>query len=110
MTAHRPQLPRLVTAGLLSIGLFASMMAVPASADDVANRDRCIAKGNSASACDCFVGEVSRRVQAGVKPETYRAMRSGEASKATADEDISAMGVLIEANVDAAKKCGVKLK
>ncbi len=104
MTAARSLRAAALIAGalLLTTGL--------ARADDVANRDRCIAKGNSEAACDCYVGEVSRRVQAGVKPETYRAMRSGEASKDSASEDISAMGVLIQANVDAAKKCGVKLK
>ena len=98
---------------LLSAGAAVLMLGAvtgTARADDIANRERCIAKGNSPQACDCYTGEVSRRVEAGVKPETYRAMRGGEASKGSSSEDISAMGVLIQANVDAAKKCGVKLK
>lgn len=81
-----------------------------ARANDVADRNRCIAKGNTAQACDCFVAEVNRRVQAGVKPDTYRSMKAGKASDGGAAEDMTAMGVLIEANVDAAKACGVRLK
>lgn len=81
-----------------------------AQANDVADRDRCLAKGNAASACDCYVAEVNRHVAAKVKPETYRAMRSGKPSNEGATEDLSAMGVLIEAHVDAAARCGVKMK
>ena len=109
MKMNRSSLSLAVSAALATLGAVVVLAGV-AEANDVASRDRCMAKGNTAEACDCYVVEVNRRVQAKVKPETYRAMKAGESSKEGAAEDMSAMGVLIEANVDAAKKCGVKLK
>lgn len=100
-------LAAVAAAGFVAAG---ALTAPAVRANDVADHDRCIAKGNPAKACDCFVAEVNRRVQAGVKPDTYRSMKAGKASEGGAAEDMSAMGVLIEANVDAAKACGVRLK
>lgn len=73
----------------------------------VADRQKCLDKGNSAAACDCFVAHVDRSVRAGVKPETYESIRKGGGS---ASDDLTAMGVMIDATASAARACGVKLK
>lgn len=74
----------------------------------VADRQACLAKGNSAAACDCFVSHVEKSVRAGVKPETYESMRRGTGGSAS--DDLTAMGVMIDATASAARACGVKLK
>ena len=80
-----------------------------AGAAGFVDRQACLAKGNTASQCECFESRVDKGVRAGVKPETYQSMRKGGGG-GTASDDLTAMGVMIDATATAAKACGVKLK
>jgi hypothetical protein len=82
--------------------------ASPSLATGLVDRQACLDKGNYAAQCECLESQVEKRVRAGLKPEAFQAMRKGEGG--TVGEDLTAMGVLMEATAAAAKACHVKLK
>lgn len=99
----------LVLAALLIASAAASGAANAASLTD---RAACLANGNSAEACDClesYVRDKASRAK-GAPSATVEAVKKGEASPGSSADDLSAMGIVMQATADGAKACNIKSK
>lgn len=82
-----------------------------ANAGGLTDRAACLANGNSAEACDCLERFVSNKAAKARGPSaTVEAVRKGEATPGSSSDDLSAMGVVMQATSEGAKACNIKSK
>lgn len=96
-----------LAAALAATAVLAIAASATANAGDLTNREACLANGNTAEACECLERYVQKRAQAASPSVSVEAVKKGAGS---AGDDLSAMGIVMQATSDGAKQCNVKSK
>ncbi len=91
--------------------LFVLSAGAAATAADLTNREACLANGNTAEACACLENYVREKTAKANGPSaTVEAVKRGAPTPGSSGDDLSAMGLVMQATSEGARKCNVKSK